>query len=103
MSRPAALEREEISLDAFGVLRRGGTWTALPTMERQVLALLLYNLDQVVPTSEFYELVWPDREPSHTRRPLNVLVHRLRKRIQPLGLSISTIRGQGYLLHRSRP
>lgn len=103
MSQPRALERYDVSLDAFGVLRRDGVWVALPNMESEVMALLLSNIDEVVPSDEFYREMWPNRERSATRRPLNVLVCRLRKRIKPLGLAVATIRGRGFLLHRIGP
>lgn len=103
MSRRPALERDDVSLDAFGVLRRDGVWVALPHMEREVMTLLLANIDEVVSSDEFYRTVWPNKERTATRRPLNVLVWRLRRRIAPLGLAIITIRGRGFLLHRTGP
>lgn len=99
MSHPTALKREGVSLDAFGVLRRDESWVALPTLEAKVAARLLADIGDVVPTAALCHAVWPGRDIPPNNRPLSVLVFRLRRRIAPLGITISTIRSHGFMLH----
>lgn len=98
MSNPTVLRREGLSLDAFGVLRRDESWVALPALEAKVTARLLADIGEVVPTAELCHAVWPGRDIPPNYRPLNVLVFRLRRRIAPLEITISTIRSHGFLL-----
>lgn len=96
-------QSDEVALDAtldeFGILRYANRWVALTPAETTALTLLLQSFGRVVSRTLLSRAVWPDREPTPDRRSIHVLVFRLRKRIEPLGLAIATIRGQGFMLH----
>lgn len=95
------VRRDDFSLDSFGVLRRGDFWVVLPPLEAKVLARLLASAGEVVTTADLCQAVWPGRQIAPNRRPLSVLVFRLRRRIESVELTITTIRSHGFLLHLS--
>ncbi|MEM7337508.1 MAG: winged helix-turn-helix domain-containing protein [Actinomycetota bacterium] len=86
----------EPTLDGDGVLRYGANWTALPPIEAALTELLLARFGRVVSREALLRQGWPDDEP--TRNVLDVHVLRLRRRLEPLGLSIRTVRKRGYVL-----
>jgi DNA-binding response OmpR family regulator len=55
-------------------------------------------LGSVVSRSALTRAGWPSGEPS--RNQLDVHVLRLRRRVEPLGLSLRTLRARGYSLDR---
>jgi Transcriptional regulatory protein, C terminal len=67
------------TLDDDGVLRLGGGWVGA-----------------VVSRDALGRAGWPDGVPG--RNALDVHVLRLRRRLEPLGLAIRTVRARGYLL-----
>jgi two-component system OmpR family response regulator len=83
-------------LDDDGVLRVGGAWVSLPPVEARLTGALLARLGAVVSRDALGRAGWPDGVPG--RNALDVHVLRLRRRIQPLGLAIRTVRARGYLL-----
>jgi DNA-binding winged helix-turn-helix (wHTH) protein len=87
-------------LDPDGLLRRGDRWVAVSPHEEAVLHLLLARWGRMVPRASLSDAVWPDG--SASSRALNTLVGRLRKRLDPLGLTIETIRARGFLLAYSQ-
>jgi DNA-binding winged helix-turn-helix (wHTH) protein len=87
-------------LDPDGLLRRGSRWVALSPHEEEVLRLLLSRWGRMVPRASLVDAVWPDGSTSD--RALNTLVGRLRRRLEPLGLTIETIRARGFLLASSQ-
>lgn len=89
------------SLDGDGVLRLGGAWVSLPPVEARLTEALLARLGAVVSRDALGRAGWPDGLPG--RNALDVHVLRLRRRIQPLGLAIRTVRARGYLLEVARP
>lgn len=84
------------ALDQDGVLRFGQAWVSVPPVEAKLLRLLLERLGSVVGRDVLTGNGWPDREPG--RNALDVHVLRLRRRIEPLGLAVRTVRSRGYLL-----
>ena len=88
----------EPTLDDDGVLRLGDNWAAVPPIEARLVELLLSRFGKVVGRGELLRQGWPDEEPS--RNVLDVHVLRLRRRLEPLGLSIRTVRKRGYILDR---
>ncbi|MFV0523296.1 MAG: winged helix-turn-helix domain-containing protein [Acidimicrobiales bacterium] len=88
----------EPTLDRDGVLRYGDDWTALPPIEARLVEILLERFAKVVSREALVAQGWPDDAPS--RNVLDVHVLRLRRRIEPLGLSIRTVRKRGYVLDR---
>lgn len=83
-------------LDANGVLRYGGRWVSLPPLESRLTATLLDRFGAVVGRDTLIRVVWPGQAPG--RNALDVHILRLRRRLQPLGLAIRTVRSRGYLL-----
>ncbi len=90
---------DELTLDEFGILRHRDTWVALSPVETTVMTLLLQDYGSVVSSPSLARAVWPEEEPRPERRGVHVIIFRLRKRIEPLGVAIATIRGQGFMLH----
>lgn len=88
------------SLDADGVLRYGTGWVPLPPVESRLTAALLGRFEAVVSRDALTRAGWPDGGPN--RNALDVHVLRLRRRINPLGLVIRTVRSRGYLLEAVR-
>ena len=88
-------------LDRDGLLRWRDRWVAVSPHEEAALHVLLDRWGRMVPRASLSAAVWPDGLPSG--RALNTLVGRLRKRLEPLGLTIETIRARGFLLAVSQP
>ncbi len=102
-ARVEALDRRRVArsavaptLDGDGVLRVGGDWVSLPPVEARLTEVLLGRLGADVSREALGRAGWPDGVPG--RNALDVHVLRLRRRIEPLGLAIRTVRARGYLL-----
>lgn len=87
------------SLDEDGVLRLGGHWVALPPVEARLTDALLDRWGAVVSRDALARAGWPEGSPG--RNALDVHVLRLRRRLEPLGLAIRTVRSRGYVLEAS--
>lgn len=83
-------------IDDFGVLRLNGAWVALPPLEARLAAALLERLGAVTSRETLVRAGWPAGAPG--RNALDVHVLRLRRRLQPVGLVIRTVRSRGYLM-----
>ncbi len=83
------------TVDEDGVVRLGTRWAALPPLEARLCRVLVDRF-QVVASREALGIAgWPE---GADRNALDVHMLRLRRRIEPLGLAISTVRSRGYLL-----
>ena len=71
----------------------------LPPLEARLASVLLERFASVVSRDGLGRAGWPDGPPG--RNALDVHMVRLRRRVQPLGLTIRTVRGRGYLLAAS--
>lgn len=89
-------EHDRIELDGDGCLHRGVAWVALSTNEAAIMAALLSSDGAVVSREELAEAAWPGNHPN--RNVLDVYIGRLRRRIEPLGLVVRTVRSRGYAL-----
>lgn len=87
------------TLDEDGVLRVDGHWVALPPVEGRLTEALLERWGAVVSRDALARAGWPDGAPG--RNALDVHVLRLRRRLEPLGLVIRTVRSRGYVLEAS--
>jgi len=87
------------TIDDDGVLRLNGTWVALPPVEARLTGALLERFGAVVSRDLLARAGWPDGAPG--RNALDVHVLRLRRRLEPLGLVIRTVRSRGYVLEAS--
>lgn len=87
------------TMDNDGVLRFGTAWVSIPPVEARLTRALLDRFGTVVGREVLSRAGWPDKEPG--RNALDVHVLRLRRRIEPLGLAVRTVRSRGYLLEAS--
>ena len=94
--RAPALPVPPPDLDRDGVLRFNGRWVAIPPVEARLVDALVERIDAVVGRDDLARAGWPGGSPG--RNALDVHVLRLRRRIEPLGLQIRTVRSRGYLL-----
>jgi DNA-binding response OmpR family regulator len=98
--RFADLELDTRSLSA----RRGGATIRLTAREYALLEYLMRNPERVVSRGQILEHVWDDNfDP--VANAVDVLVGRLRRRIQPEGQAplIHTVRSRGYVLSLAEP
>jgi DNA-binding winged helix-turn-helix (wHTH) protein len=84
------------SLDADGLVRFSGAWVKVAPLEARIIGLLIDRCGTVVSRDSVTRAAWPDGAPA--RNALDVHVLRLRRRIDPIGLAIRTIRSRGFLL-----
>jgi DNA-binding response OmpR family regulator len=85
-------------LDEYGEVSYGGQRVFLSPTDHRLAELLIGSFDRGVPDQELLERI---REGEEDASKVRVYVSRLRKRIRPLGLEITSIRGYGYRLHSS--
>jgi len=83
-------------IDDDGLLRTGDEWVSLPPIEHRLASALLARPSAVVSREVLARVGWPSE--ATTRNALDVHMLRLRRRIEPLGLSIRTVRSRGYVL-----
>ena len=93
--RPDAANADP-AIDDFGVLRVSGSWVALPPLEARLAEALLERVGAVTSREVLVRAGWPTGAPG--RNALDVHVLRLRRRLQPVGLAIRTVRSRGYLM-----
>ena len=94
----AVLTHGALSLDTAGRFASlGGVPLDLPRRELCLLELLLLRAGQVVEKHMLLEKLFSyDEEAS--ANAIEIYGHRLRKRLEPAGIRVRTIRGLGYLL-----
>ena len=90
-----------MSLDTAG--RRAtikGTPLDLSARELGVLEVLMMRVGRVVSKEQLAEQLygWGEEVGANA---IEVYVHRLRKKLEPAGVSVRTIRGLGYLLEKA--
>lgn len=74
---------------------------ALSAREVEVLELLMSRLGRVVSKEQLAEHLSQDEEIGENA--VEVYVHRLRKKLEAVGIEIRTLRGLGYLLEKNIP
>ena len=82
-------------LDEYGLLRVGQRWVGLSATDERLVRVLLDRFGDVVENGELARAGW-DEPPGVTT--LRVRLQRLRRAIEPLGLTVRNVRGQGYVL-----
>jgi DNA-binding response OmpR family regulator len=85
------------SVDEFGVLRQSGSIAFLSPREQAIAEILIANFGAVVRDETFALHVFGESDVR--RETLRTHTSRLRKRIAPLGLTVSCIRNVGYMMH----
>jgi hypothetical protein len=84
-------------LDDDGLLRLGSTWIAITSVQVPVLALLLAQVDRVVPFAQIvqaYAAAGGSDHPTSVRTVLN----RLSQRVARVGLELVSVRQRGVML-----
>lgn len=87
---------DEVWIDGDGLLHNGRAWVALPDVEWRLMEPLVEHMGRLVRRDELTRAGWPDRPVPDSA--LNVRIKKARKRLEPLGLQITTVRGRGYVL-----
>jgi hypothetical protein len=85
------------ALDEHGQLTHRGETVFLSMTDQRIAQLLIQNFGHVVSEETLLELARPE---SRNDQTLRVNVSRLRRRIAPLGLAITCVRGHGYLMQQ---
>jgi DNA-binding response OmpR family regulator len=83
-------------IDDDGLVRVGRLWAALPPVEARLATCLVDRFGAVVGRDDLTAAAWP--EAGTERNVLDVRILRLRRRIEPVGLGVHTVRSRGYLL-----
>jgi hypothetical protein len=99
LARADEHRRDAPDLDGDGVLRFTGQWIALPPVEARLAAQLVDRFGLVVSRETLSRAGWPGTPTG--RNALDVHILRLRRRLQPIGLSIRTVRSRGYVMEES--
>jgi DNA-binding response OmpR family regulator len=100
-ARPAVLSAAGLTLDpASRTVTQNGQNIDLTTREIAVLEYLLRRQGRVVSKTELLDHCW---DPAYDGGPavVEVLIHRLRRKIDPA--PIETLRGEGYLIQPDAP
>jgi len=82
-------------VEEHGCLSHRGATVYLPPVDEHVARALVERLGQPVSVEELRTRAWPD---GGSDTALRVHISRLRRRLAPLGLSISSVRRRGYLI-----
>ena len=101
LQRAAAHTPASPHLDDAGFLHHGEMSLHIPPLEARLLAELLANPGAVVGRERLLRAGWAGGRP--TANGLDVHMARLRRRLAPLGLVITTVRSRGYLLGPPSP
>jgi DNA-binding winged helix-turn-helix (wHTH) protein len=89
-------------LDAEVMLRYGGRTVVVWAGEGAVLGPLIAHFGELVTWDVLRSHVWPDA--GRTARAMSSRILRVRARVEPVGLTIYTIRGRGVVLdHDGQP
>ena len=98
LSERAARHPSGPVVNEYGQLSHRGTTAFLSCIDERITKLLIANLGHAVPAEELAARVWTD---DGTNETLRVHISRLRRRIAPLGLTITNIRGHGYVMREA--
>jgi DNA-binding response OmpR family regulator len=95
-SRVDARQPAVPSLNGDGTLEYRDAATHLSAIQADLVRLMVERFGAVVSRDTLANVAWPDGEPSDNN--LDVTIGRLRRRLEPVGLKIRTVRSRGYLL-----
>ena len=88
-------------LDGGGLLHVGSAWIALPDVEWRLVAALMAHQDEVVSRHDLIRAAWPVKDVKEGT--LRVSMQRVRHRLAPLGLTVTTVRGRGFVMSTRGP
>jgi two-component system OmpR family response regulator len=100
LTHRAAAHPPAPAIDTHGLVTFRGRRVFLPPSDARVAEILLAFFDDAVPEERLVDEVSADESAAGR---LRVHISRLRKRLAPLGLEITAIRGFGYRLHATIP
>jgi DNA-binding response OmpR family regulator len=84
------------TLDRHGRMLYRGRWAQLSPIEERLAGALAEMFTSVVSDERLIERGWPAGRAS--ANALRVHLHRLRRRIDPLGLEVRVVRSEGWVL-----
>ncbi len=87
---------DDPTVDENGIVRTESAWASVPPVEGRLVAALIERFGAVVSRDALCAAGWPDG--GAERNVLDVRILRLRRRIEPIGLVVHTVRSRGYLL-----
>ena len=90
-------------IDDAGVLRFGDRWVSLTPVEARLVGYLLETPGAVFPRQQLIAAgrrAEEEKNEEAARNTLDSQVLRLRRRLQPMGLTVRTVRSRGYILDR---
>ncbi|KLR60697.1 response regulator with CheY-like receiver domain and winged-helix DNA-binding domain [Actinobacteria bacterium IMCC26207] len=87
----------ELWLDEKRILHRGNRTVVLTAFEAVVAAALLARPGEIVTRPALEQSLWSDQT-APGPRAVDAVVYRLRGRCRGLGITIATVRGQGFML-----
>ncbi len=96
LRRHAAAPAVLPTLDGYGRLTFGDRWVELTPIEERLAEALIESFATVVPGPVLAARGWPGAPPSINA--LRVNLHRMRRRVESIGLEVRMLRGSGYLL-----
>ena len=96
LRRHAAAPAVLPTLDGYGRLTYGDRWVELTPIEERLAEALIESFATVVPGPVLAARGWPGAPPS--ANALRVHLHRMRRRVESIGLEVRMLRGSGYLL-----
>jgi two-component system OmpR family response regulator len=92
-----------LSFDSVGRrVTANGVVLDLTTRELSVLEALIFRTGKVVSKEQLLERLYSYSEEA-SNNAIEVYIHRLRKKIEPAGVTIRTIRGLGYVMDSMPP
>jgi Transcriptional regulatory protein, C terminal len=83
------------SVDEHGQLSHHGAVVLVSPLEQQLVAPLIANFGNAVSEDELIHAAWDEGGNGQT---LRVHMSRLRHRLEPVGLTVTSIRGYGYVM-----
>jgi two-component system OmpR family response regulator len=92
----AARSGSIVDIDDSGILTVGDTWVALSPTETALAQRLAADAGRLVSRRDLLETI--GRAGERRSRTLDLQVHRLRRRVAAVGLTITAVRGRGYVL-----
>ncbi len=98
LSNATTVDIGELTFDTVKrVLRKGEELIELSPREYAVLEILIHNIGSLVTKQKLASLL-SDWDASVTYNAIDIVIHRLRKKLEPFGLKLQTIRGLGFLV-----
>jgi len=100
LARRAEHHPVQPTLGPHGQLIHGGAVVQLSPVDQQLGARLIASFGEAVADDDLIAAAWRD---GGTEQTLRVHLSRLRRRLAPVGLAITSIRGYGYAMHTASP